>query len=73
MPMTSTRPFDIVLHKTAWVNLNSLRTGVERFHLSMHKWGLASLPNCEGCATEQTTHRVLTVCLIYWAQLEAQV
>ena len=35
-----------------WVKLNHLQTGVGRFHLSMHKWGLAPSPNCECGASE---------------------
>ena len=48
------------------VKLNRLRTGVGRFHSSMHKWGLAPSPNCE-CGAEQTADRVLTACPIHRA------
>ena len=44
---SSARPVGMSLPQTAWVKLNRLRTGVERFHSSMHKWGLAPSPNCE--------------------------
>ena len=43
------------------------RTGVGRFHSSMHKWGLAPSPNCECGASEQTADHVLTACPIDWA------
>ena len=38
-----------------------------QFHLSMHKWGLAPLPNCECGASEQTADDVLTACPIHRA------
>ena len=41
--MTNTKPFGMDLHRTAWDKVNRLQTGVERFHLSKHKWGLAPL------------------------------
>ena len=46
IPRTSARPVGMSLSQTAWVKLQRLRTGVGRFHSSMHKWGLAPLPNC---------------------------
>ena len=55
------------LPRAAWVKLNRLRTGAGRFHLSMHKWGLAPSPNCECGASEQTADHVLTACPIYRA------
>ena len=55
------------LPQAAWVKLNRLRTGVGRFHLSMHKWGLAPSPNCECGASEQTADHVLTACPIHRA------
>ena len=53
--------------KPAWIKLNRLRTGVGRFHLPMHKWGLAPSPNCECNASEQTADHVLTACPIHRA------
>ena len=55
------------LPRVAWVRLNRLRTGVGRFHSSMHKWGLAPSPNCECGAFEQTADHVLTACPIHRA------
>ena len=45
VPRTSARPVGLGLPQAAWVKLNLLRTGVGRFHSSMHKWGLAPSPN----------------------------
>ena len=53
------RPVEMSLPRSAWVKLNRLRTGVGRFHSSMHKWSLAPSPNCECGASEQTTDDVL--------------
>ena len=44
---TGARPVGMGLPRAAWVKLNRLRTGVGRFHSSMHKWGLVSSSNCE--------------------------
>ena len=67
MPETGARPVGMGLPRAAWVKLNCLRTGVGRFHLSMHKWGIAPSPNFECGASEQTADHVLTACLIHWA------
>ena len=67
VPETSARPVGMGLPRAAWVKLNRLRTGVGRFHSSMHKWGLAPSPNCEYGASEQTADHVLTVCPIHRA------
>ena len=61
------RPVGMGLPRAAWVKLNRLRTGVGRFHSSMHKWGLAPSPNCECGASEQTADHVLTMCPIHRA------
>ena len=62
---TGARPDGMGLPRAAWVKLNRLRTGVGRFHSSMHKWGLVSSPNCECGTSEQTADHVLTACLIH--------
>ena len=67
VPRTGARPVGMGLPRAAWVKLNRLRTGVGRFHSSMHKWGLDSSPNCECGASEQTADHVLTACLIHRA------
>ena len=40
--------------RPAWVRLNRLRTGVDLFRSTMHKWGMAPSPACECGADEQT-------------------
>ena len=67
VPETGARPVGMGLPRAVWVKLNRLRTGVGRFHSSMHKWGLAPSSNCEGGASEQTADHVLTVCPIHRA------
>ena len=67
VPRTSARPVGMGLPQVAWIKLNCLGTGVGRFHLSMHKWGLAPSPNCECGASEQTADHVLTACPIHRA------
>ena len=64
---TGARPVRMGLPRAAWVKLNYLQTGVGRFHLSMHKWGLAPSPNCECGPSEQTADHVLTACLVHRA------
>ena len=65
VPKTSARPVGMGLPQAAWVKLNRLRTGVGRFHSSMHKWGLAPSLNCKCGTSEQTTGHVLTACPIH--------
>ena len=67
VPGTGARPVRMGLPRAAWVKLHRLRTGVGRFHSSMHKWGLAPSPTCECGAFEQTADHVLTACPIYRA------
>ena len=67
VPGTGARPVGIGLTRAAWVKLNRLRTGVGRFHSSMHKWDLDASPNCECGATEQTADHVLTASPIHRA------
>ena len=64
---TGSRPVLMGLSRATWIKLNRLRTGVGRFHSSMHKWGLAPSPNCECSASEQTADHVLTTCPIHRA------
>ena len=67
VPETSARPVGMGLPRAAWVKLNRLQTGVGRFHSFMQKWGLASSPNCECGASQQTADHVLTACPIHRA------
>ena len=72
VPGTGARPVGMGLPRAAWLKLNGLRTGVRRFHSSMHKWGLTPLPNCECGASEQTADHALTECPIHRAPHGAQ-
>ena len=67
VPGTGARPVGMGLPRAVWVKLYRLRTGVGRFHSSMHKWGLAPSPNCECGVFEQTADHVLTACPIHRA------
>ena len=67
VPGIGARHVRMGLPRAASVKLNRLRTGVGRFHSSMHKWGLAPSPNCECGASEQTADHVLTAYLIHRA------
>ena len=67
VPETGARPIGMSLSRAAWVKLNRLQTGVGRFHSSMHKWGLASSPNCECGTSVQTADHVPTACPIHRA------
>ena len=55
VPRTGARPVGMGLPRAAWVKLNRLRTGVGRFHSSMHKWGLVPSPNCEAPLSKPQT------------------
>ena len=65
VPGTGAKPVGMDLSPEAWVKFNWLQTGVGQFHLSMHKWGLSSLPNCKCGTSEQTADHVLTACPIH--------
>ena len=67
VPRTGVRPVGMGVPLAAWIRLNRLRTGVGRFHSSMHKWGLAPSPNFECGASEQTADHVLTACPVHRA------
>ena len=67
VPGTGAKPVGMGLPRAAWVKLNRLRTGVGRFHSSMHKWGIAHSPNCECGSSEQTADHILTACPIHRA------
>ena len=66
VPETGARPVGMSLPRVAWVKLNRLQA-IPFVRSSMHKWGLAPLPNCECGASEQTADHVLTACPIHRA------
>ena len=53
-PRPSARPLEMGLPRPAWVRLNRFCTGVRKFQLSMHKWGLAPTSIC-GCGSLHQT------------------
>ena len=67
VPRTGARPVGMGLPQPAWIKLNHLQTGIGRFHSSMYRWCLATSPNCDCGASEQTADHVLTACPIHWA------
>ena len=73
IPKTTGKPVGMSLPRTAWVKLNSLRTGIGRFHSSMHTRGLGFSPNCKCGASEQTADHLLITCPTRWAPHGARV
>ena len=67
IPRAIPKPLAMGLSRTSWVKLNRLRTGVERFHSYMYKWGAAPSPNCECGASEQTADHIISTCLLHRA------
>ena len=67
--MNTKQQYFVEQHKSlsAWVKLNCLRNGVERFHLSMHKSGLVPLAKFKCGDSEQTADHVLIKCLTHRA------
>jgi len=53
------------LPRTAWVQLNRLRTGVGPFPFYLYKWGMASCAACECGAEEQTVDHLVLQCLLH--------
>ena len=52
----------MTLPRPAWVKLNRLRTGVDLFRATMHKWGMASTPTCKCGAKERSADHIITSC-----------
>ena len=65
IPRISSRPLGMSLPRTSWVRLHCLQSGVGHFHLSIYKWDLALLLNCECDTTEQTADHVISSCLLH--------
>ena len=72
LTMTNTRPVQMDFPQAVSIELNHLHISVRRFHLSMHKWGLASSSHCQCGALEQTTDHILITCSIHRALHRAQ-
>ena len=62
IPKVSTRPIEMCWTRTAWVKLNRLRSGVERFGSFIQKWGLASSAKFECEASKQTADHIVLTC-----------
>jgi len=60
-----THPSGMALPRTAWVQLNRLRTGVGHLRSCLHKWAMASSAACECGAEEQTADHVVLQCPIH--------
>jgi len=54
IPDIGTHISGMALPSTVWVWLNRIRTGVGRFHSSLHKWGMAHSAAFERGSDEQT-------------------
>ena len=67
VPRPSAKPLGMGLPRPAWVQLNSLRTGVERFQSFMHKWGLAPTSICECGELDQTATHMTRECPLHCA------
>ena len=70
----STNSLGMTLFKPAWPNwFNRLRTGVGDFRETMCKWGgggVASIPNRDCGAKEQSTIQIITSCPTYCCRME---
>ena len=53
------------LNRSAWVRLNRLRTGIERFESLMYRWGLTTTAVCDCGAEQQIFEHLLNQCPIY--------
>ena len=65
VPRPNARPLGIDLPRPAWVRLNRLRTGDERFQPSTLKWGLAPTSICECGALDQTASYIILECPLH--------
>ena len=68
----STNSLGMTFFKPVWPNwFNRLRTGVGVFRATMCKrGGVASTPNCDCGAKEQSTIQIITSCPTYYCQTE---
>ena len=71
IPITIAWPVATSLPQTVWVKLNHLPAVVGRFHLYIHKWGHAPLPDCKCGRIEQTADHVLITYPMHRAPLRA--
>ena len=57
----SNKPLGQGLARKAWVQLNRLRTGIEKFSDSMVKWGFGDDNQCQ-CGEPQTAYHIVNDC-----------
>jgi len=58
-------PAGMALPRTAYVRLNSLRTGVGLFHSCLHIWGMPASAACGCGAEDQTVDHIFFQCPLH--------
>ena len=59
------KPLELYLARPSWVRLNRLRTGVDLFRSTVHRWGIDTTAASE-CGEEQTADHIPTFCPIFY-------
>ena len=65
VPRPSAMLLAIGLPRPVWVQLNRLCTGIGRFQLPMHKWGLAPTSICDCGALDQIAAHAILECPLH--------